>query len=448
MRLKHWITSAGLCGCLAVVVLGFMYAVAFVTLHMSALFSIETERFLKKVLNVPIELRNEFIRRQDISVAILPPSLMEQLRHDMFELKIPGMRVFKVFQGNGGTVEIIFNQLDAERETPHGRGFPLNLEAGEVVFHLSVREKYVLTRKRGENGTSIITKYGLVNGSLRNIWNVESTAHHTLRVGDEGEIYAPTFLYDEHQAKDSIHYRMMEVLRAQGVESYGHNQFRNEGAAVIDKQGKITHSSDFTELFYKNGLLGYVIGAGPLEADPFHTNSASPFISSTDPNTVFKPGDILVSLRHRSMVFVYRPSTQEVIWYRVGPWLGQHDAKFTRDGALLVFNNNVLSTANNRTLESAGFLYPKTGNDIIAYDFKTGEFISPYRDCFTDPRVHTTTGGYFHLLGDQLVIDFSAKGIFETCNLTTGEITYYGNVINGEIAKESYFLATTDELNP
>jgi hypothetical protein len=59
----------------------------------------------------------------------------------------------------------------------------------------------------------------------------------------------------------------------------------------------------------------------------------------------FKAGDLALSMRDLNLVMVVDPGTSQVKWWRIGPWLRQHDPEFKAGGAIVVFNNNLYETS-------------------------------------------------------------------------------------------------------
>jgi hypothetical protein len=66
-----------------------------------------------------------------------------------------------------------------------------------------------------------------------------------------------------------------------------------------------------------------------------------------DAYPLFEAGDLLVSLRVLSLVFVFDPDTKEVKWHSSDPFIYQHDPDFVGDGWIGVFDNNYDLTAYN-----------------------------------------------------------------------------------------------------
>jgi hypothetical protein len=79
-----------------------------------------------------------------------------------------------------------------------------------------------------------------------------------------------------------------------------------------------------------------------FDADAFHDNHVEPLTKAMAAAfPMFKPGDILVSLRNLNLVFVMDPETLTIEWSNFGPWNHQHSPHFEPDGSIIVYNNNM-----------------------------------------------------------------------------------------------------------
>ncbi|MCB2263584.1 MAG: arylsulfotransferase family protein [Candidatus Thiosymbion ectosymbiont of Robbea hypermnestra] len=79
--------------------------------------------------------------------------------------------------------------------------------------------------------------------------------------------------------------------------------------------------------------------------NPFHPNKVDVLSEELAGHfDRFKAGDRLVSMRVLNLVFVFRPETGEIPWYRYGLTSRQHDATFQR-GYIAVFDNNPYANA-------------------------------------------------------------------------------------------------------
>lgn len=79
-----------------------------------------------------------------------------------------------------------------------------------------------------------------------------------------------------------------------------------------------------------------------LSTDAFHANHVEVLDPQRAPAFAgFAAGDLLISLRSLNLVAVLDPDTLAFKWWRIGPWHRQHHPRFTRDGRILVYNNNM-----------------------------------------------------------------------------------------------------------
>lgn len=103
------------------------------------------------------------------------------------------------------------------------------------------------------------------------------------------------------------------------------------------------------DLLQRGGLQGVLgirteesVDGVLLSTDAFHPNHVEvldPARAAAFPR--FAPGDLLISLRSLNLVAVLDPHSLDFKWWRVGPWHRQHNPHFTRDGRILVYNNNM-----------------------------------------------------------------------------------------------------------
>jgi hypothetical protein len=88
------------------------------------------------------------------------------------------------------------------------------------------------------------------------------------------------------------------------------------------------------DILYANDLERHLVGGlGPypqeIPKDPTHLNKVEPLDPSVaDEYPLFEAGDLLVSLRHPSLVFVFDPASGTVKWHASHPFIYQHDPDF------------------------------------------------------------------------------------------------------------------------
>ena len=103
-------------------------------------------------------------------------------------------------------------------------------------------------------------------------------------------------------------------------------------------------------------------------------------------NDYWSKGDIFLSVRSLSLIILYRPSTNEVIWYKQGPWRFQHDIDIVDDNTIAIFDNNV-------TLGGVSSI-------IIIYIFiilKPGP-AKKYEKLFINHNINSKTGSLYKIL--------------------------------------------------
>ena len=94
-------------------------------------------------------------------------------------------------------------------------------------------------------------------------------------------------------------------------------------------------------------------------------------------------------MRHKSTVFLYRPSTNKVLWLKTGPWLNQHDCDFVGNNRIGIFGNDIV-----RPYED--LLYGH--NNQYIYDFETKQTTKNYTKMFREGRIITKSEGRSDIL--------------------------------------------------
>ncbi len=112
--------------------------------------------------------------------------------------------------------------------------------------------------------------------------------------------------------------------------------YLDDAVMQVSPAGDLLWSKSVTQMMVENGLGVLLYGQGPSNDDPIHLNDIQPVLED---GRIWKRGDLLLSLRNKSMILLYRPETNEILWHRTGPWLHQHDVNITGDGMITVFDN-------------------------------------------------------------------------------------------------------------
>ncbi len=202
-----------------------------------------------------------------------------------------------------------------------------------------------------------------VDGCARLIWSEETDIyHHSSNIGPDGTLWVPT--------------RIEPATFGQS------DRFNDDALAEVSLDGKLLQSIPLTKIFLENGLRPLIFGAGAYRTDAFHLNDIEPVLED---GPYWEKGDLFLSLRHLSMIVLYRPSTGKVIWHQQGPWMAQHDVD--------IIDENTISVFDNRAYDIGKGWYVDGTNDLIHFDFRTGTSSSPLAEGMKAADILTLTEG-------------------------------------------------------
>jgi hypothetical protein len=165
-------------------------------------------------------------------------------------------------------------------------------------------------------------------------WHIERHFHHGIERGIERGTFISQIIVDG------------PVVMPNGEKV---KDLRNDGYVIFSESGKILEEKSITQVLIDNGYEGLVFGQA-WETDRIHLNDAQ-FIETSD--SYVERGDIMLSARHISTVFLYRPRTNQVVWLKTGPFLNQHDIDYQGYGEFTIFGNDYIRSATNARLAAA-----------------------------------------------------------------------------------------------
>jgi hypothetical protein len=248
----------------------------------------------------------------------------------------------------------------------------------------------------------------------RTVWTIPRH-HHSVERNERGEIWTPA------------------VLLAHGREDVS-STYRNDGVTLTSPDGKALYERGLTQIFLENGLDSLLLGR-PHQDDPFHLNDIQP-VTRDGPH--WKRGDLFLSLRHQSMVLLFRPSTGRIIWWKIGPWMGQHDVNILDDHRIAIFDNRT-------AYGDEGASVIGTSRELV-YDFSSGSVTSPWETGFRrwDLAVSSNGRGTPFPNGDLFVED-TERG--QALRMDVG-----GNLrwryVNADDRKRRYWMFWSRYLDP
>jgi len=237
---------------------------------------------------------------------------------------------------------------------------PFLLTNGDVIFNV---------------GAALIRQSPCVGAP---VWVLDEYAHHSIERAGKSEIWVASYSMEGFADNEWLRMRV-----------------KDDAIAKVSEDGKLLERRSFVKILRENGLGALVLGTAGLrlQDDPIHINQIKQAQRTTQ---YWNEGDLLISSRHLSTVFLYRPATNTIVWYKTGPWMNQHSVDFLGDRQLYVFDNHVFGGAP----ASQPFVTEGGINRVLVFSFETGAVTEPYEKLLADARPATMTGGRAQILPD------------------------------------------------
>ena len=215
--------------------------------------------------------------------------------------------------------------------------------------------------------------------------NKDDMFHHSIETDNEGNIWVPSYIYPQSLS-----------IRKVGRDILQEGGYFDDGIVKLSPDGEILFEKSVSQIFIDNGLeyLLFATGDWRFTHDPIHLNDIQPVNFDGE---FWKKGDVFLSVRNQSMIVLYRPSTNKIVWKGTGPFFNQHDVDILDDYKISIFNNNLKMFAETNVVDGH--------NEVIIYDFKTNEYSSYLSDSLIKNDVRTITEGRNQILlnGDLFV---------------------------------------------
>ena len=210
------------------------------------------------------------------------------------------------------------------------------------------------------------------------IWSNNRHFHHSIEKYNEKLIIAPIVLNNDLEKKYPI---------------------LNHGFALVNiEDGNIKKEFSVIKILEDNNKIGLLYGVGEFEYDRIHLNDAEVIMKSDE---FFQSGDIMLSSKHLSTVFLYRPKNNSIVWIKTGPWLNQHDVDYLGNGMFSIFGNDTFRYNKVDTHD----VFLSENNKIYIYNFKSDKITTLYEKTMTE--IKTPTQGLHEILdnGDVFIED-------------------------------------------
>lgn len=182
--------------------------------------------------------------------------------------------------------------------------------------------------------------------------------------------------------------------------------YKDDGIIKIDSEtGMVLFKKSITQMLIENNYVYLVDGIGKVEEDQIHVNDVQPVLVDSK---YWKEGDVFISIRNRSTIILYRPSTNKIIWLKTGPWVNQHDVDILDDSRISVFGNDAAIVA----IGIYKHLFTSSKhNNIYVFNFESNSISMPYHRIMEKTNISTKEeGGCEILTNGDVLIDETRKG--------------------------------------
>ncbi len=274
------------------------------------------------------------------------------------------------------TKDISFDEEDAQSVFNMQLSHPLLNKDGSIVF-IAIGGRLVKVDK-----------------DSKIVWQNKHRFHHSINMDVNGNIWVASkiknSLYKVHPLKSprDSNYENMKAV------------FEEESITQISPDGKILKEISIPQIFLDSGLKALVVSSLTIKNsdDPTHINDIQPVYKDRN---FAKMGDLLLSLRSLNLILLYRPSENKVIWYKIGPWIAQHDVDVINDDEISVLNND-------RPFDP----YDKsTRSTIVFYNFKTDQTYEPYNKSIEAADFYVWAEGVHRILPNgNVLLEETVKG--------------------------------------
>jgi hypothetical protein len=335
-----------------------------------------------------------------------------------------------------------------------------NLKNDAIIHRWYLKEKEYLSTNGGTfshaqpNGSILLEDRSIIMLNHRSfnlfrldrqsniIWhNTDHLFHHSINPDKDGNVWVCT-------------------RKIVAFSKYADSEFFDEYITKIDgENGTTLFNKSIREILIDNDLTYLVYGFENQEfvadevLDPFHLNEIEPVLEN---GPYWKAGDLFLSLRHRSTILLYRPSTNRVLRVISGPFLSQHDIDIKTDSTIVMFNNNISASLPSKIIENnlitelspiPNPLFNKISS-VLQYNFSDSTFSPIYQGQFIENKIKTRTQGVQHILSNgDMFVESTDEGIVYIFNENEVLLKkYLGDVIDSRV-KRPHWTRIYENIN-
>ena len=200
--------------------------------------------------------------------------------------------------------------------------------------------------------------------------------HHSIETDSENNIWVPSSMYPQSLPS----YKVGSTLTG---------GFVDDAIVKLSPSGEVLFEKSVSQIFIDNGLeyLLFATGDRQFTNDPIHLNDIQPVDFDGE---FWKKGDVFLSLRQQSMIVLYRPSTNKIVWKGTGPFFHQHDVDILNDHEISIFDNHSKDFVGGDIVDGH--------NQVVTYNFKTNKYSTYLNQSLIENDVRTLTSGRSQIL--------------------------------------------------
>ena len=269
---------------------------------------------------------------------------------------------------------------------------PFLTEDGGLIFH---------------NGSPLVK----IDKNSQLVWqNQEDAFHHSIEQDHEGNFWVPSRVYPYQVDKEYV-----------GLE---HGNYSDDALTKVSADGEILFQKSVSNIFIEHNLKYLLFKTSFYINDPLHLNDIQPVLTD---GPYWKRGDVFLSLRHLSMIILYRPSTNKIIWKGVEHTAAQHDVNILDDHRISIFNNNAITTIDSSKVDG--------NNEVLIYDFNTDSYSEYFDEPLEQYDVRTYGEGKSQILdnGDLFIEEQNFGRLLYFNKDTSLQWQYVNRADNGKV---------------
>ena len=240
------------------------------------------------------------------------------------------------------------------------------------------------------------------------LWTLARESHHSVEKAEGGGFWVPGNR-NHSKERDSPFPPFQTPLKEHTI-------------MKVSEDGKVLMEISVPKLFYDNGLESLLTSTGELfrawhsHGEIVHLNKIAELSSDiANDFPIFNTGDLALSLREYNLILVVDPDTKKIKWWRIGPWLRQHDPEFIPGGKLIVFNNNIYRTAFGENRSDVSSLSVPRVSNIMEIDPVSDEYRVIYGGVSGQEMLSIIRGKHELTVNGGLLVTESEGGrVFET----------------------------------